>query len=149
MKRKVFKTNKSVDFPAFSQAIIAGDFIFLSGQCAIGKEATIKDISDHKLKNIPVKSMSFREQMGMTLNNVKTILEEAGTSMENVVRTRVYLANMDDYDEMCEIYSKFFPKDPPARCTIEVSRLVLNLLVEVEVTAILPDKKTGAQRKRR
>lgn len=148
MKRKVFQTDKVVDFPAFSQAIIAGNFIFLSGQCAIGKEATIKDISDHKLENIPVKPMSFREQMEMTLNNVKTILKEAGTSMKNVVRTRVYLANMADYDEMCEIYSKFFPKDPPARCTIEVSRLVLDLLVEVEVTALLPEKKI-IRRKRR
>ena|SRR3989339_458628 len=100
MERKVFRTDKVVDFPAFSQAIIVGDFIFLSGQCAIGKEASIKDISDHKLGNIPVKPMSFREQMEMTLNNVKTILEEAGTSLRNVVKTRVSLANMENYDEM-------------------------------------------------
>jgi 2-iminobutanoate/2-iminopropanoate deaminase len=140
MERKVFRTDKIVDFPAFSQAIIAGNFIFLSGQCAIGKEATIKDISDHKLENIPIGEMSFREQAEMTLNNVKTILEEAETSMENVVRTRVYLANMDDYDEMCEVYNKFFPNDPPARCTIEVSRLVLDLLIEIEVTAIIPER---------
>jgi len=140
MERRVFKTDKAVDFPAFSQAIIAGNFIFLSGQCAISKEATIKDISDHKLENIPITEMSFREQAEMTLNNVKTILEEAGTSMGNVVRSRVYLADMDDYDEMCEVYSKFFPKDPPARCTVEVSRLVLDLLIEIEVTAMIPDK---------
>ncbi len=149
MKRKVFRTNKVADFPAFSQAIIAGDLIFLAGQCAIGKEATIKDISDHKLKNIPIQPLTFREQMEMVLNNVKTILEEAGTSLENVVRTNVYLAHMADYDEMSEIYSKFFPKDPPARCTVEVSRLVLDLLVEVEVTAVLPDRKKAVAKRRR
>ncbi len=140
MERKIFRSPKVVDFPAFSQAVIAGNFIFLSGQCAIGKEASIEDIRDHKLENIPVKEMNFREQAEMCLRNVKTILEDAGTSMENVVRTRVYLANMDDYDEMCKVYGKFFPKNPPARCTVEVSRLVLDLLIEVEVTAIIPDR---------
>ena len=50
------------------------------------------------------------------------------------------MADMADYDEMCEVYSKFFPKDPPARCTVEVSRLVLDLLIEIEVTAMIPDK---------
>lgn len=138
MKKKVFNTDKVANFPAFSQAVIAGDFIFLAGQCAIPREGGIGDISQHKLENIKVQEMGFREQAEMALNNVKTVLEEAGSSMENVVRTRVYLASMDDYDEMSRIYSRFFPKDPPARCTVEVSRLVLGLLIEIEVTAILP-----------
>lgn len=138
MKREIVKTDKVVDFPAFSQAIRVGNLLFLSGQCAIEKESSIRDISDHKLENIHVKPMTFREQTEMILTNIKIILEEAGTSLENVVTTRVYLTDMANYDALCEVYSSFFPKDPPARCTVEVSRLVCDLLVEIEAVAFIP-----------
>jgi 2-iminobutanoate/2-iminopropanoate deaminase len=139
MKREILRTDKVVDFPAFSQAIRVGNLLFLSGQCAIGKESSIKDISDHKLENIRIRPRNFREQTEMILNNVKTILEEAGTSLDNVVTTRVYLTDMANYDALCQVYSNFFPKDPPARCTVEVSRLVCDLLIEIEVVAFIPD----------
>jgi 2-iminobutanoate/2-iminopropanoate deaminase len=71
------------------------------------------------------------------LKNLAAVLEAAGGSMENVVKTTVYLKNLEDFSAMNEIYGTFFQKDPPARSTVEVSRLPRDVEVEIEAVALL------------
>ena len=75
-------------------------------------------------------------QTAHALDNVATILEAAGSSLEKVVRCVVYLRNMDDFPAMNEAYAPYFRTDPPARTTVEVSRLPRDCLIEIEATAL-------------
>jgi 2-iminobutanoate/2-iminopropanoate deaminase len=75
------------------------------------------------------------EQVRVTLDNLRTLLEEAGSSLRDVVRTTVYLAEMDDFKAMNEVYAGYFPENPPARTTIEAARLPMDFLVEIDAIA--------------
>lgn len=107
----------------YSHAIKAGNFVFLSGQIGIDPE-TGQLVSD-----------DIRVQTAMALENVKAILSEAGCSVESIVKTTVYLANMKYFDSMNEIYAKFFGSHRPARSCVAVAMLPKNALVEIEVIA--------------
>ena len=74
-------------------------------------------------------------QADRALQNIKAILEAGGSSLEHVVRTTVYLTNMDDFARVNTVYAKYFPRGFPARVCVEVSRLPLGALVEIDVTA--------------
>ncbi|HPI73761.1 MAG TPA: RidA family protein [bacterium] len=76
-------------------------------------------------------------QTRQALHNLQAILEAAGASMRQVVKTVVFLKNMDDFASMNQVYAAFFPEQPPARSTIEVARLPKNGLVEVEAVAVI------------
>lgn len=76
-------------------------------------------------------------QTRQALHNVQAILEAAGASMRQVVKTVVFLKNMDDFAAMNQVYAAFFPEQPPARSTIEVARLPKNGLVEIEAVAVI------------
>jgi len=76
-------------------------------------------------------------QTRQALHNLQAILETAGASMRQVVKTVVFLKNMDDFAAMNEVYAAFFPEQPPARSTIEVARLPKNGLVEIEAVAVI------------
>jgi 2-iminobutanoate/2-iminopropanoate deaminase len=124
MGRKIIRT---ADAPQaigpYSQAIEAGGFVFVSGQIPI----------DPKTGN--VLQGDIKAQAKLVLDNAKAILTAAGCSMARVVRTTIYLKNMADFTSVNEVYGSYFPTDPPARATVEVSRLPKDVAVEMDFTA--------------
>jgi len=124
MREIVSTDNAPRSIGPFSQAVKANGFVFVSGQVAL-------DPSTQKVIDGDVSAQTER-----TLLNVKAILEAAGSGLEKVVRSGVYLRNMGDFAAMNAVYGRFFVADHPARTTIEVSRLPLDVLVEVDVVAL-------------
>ena len=107
----------------YSQAIKSAGFIFLSGQVALDP------------KSGELTGGDIRQQTERTLNNIKGILEAAGANLHHVVKTTVFLKDMNDFAAMNEVYARYFTSAPPARSTVQVSRLPKDALVEIEVTA--------------
>lgn len=107
----------------YSQAIEVGDFIYTSGQIPI--DPTTGTFAEGGIK----------EQARQSLQNIKAILEEAGSSMEKVVKTTVFLADMNDFADMNSVYAEFFSEPYPARSAVAVKTLPKNALVEIEVVA--------------
>ena len=108
----------------YSQAIKANGFVFVSGQVAI----------DPVTNTLVSGDIAF--QTDRVLKNVSGILQAAGTSLDKVVRSTVFLKNMNDFTAMNEVYGKFFTAAPPARSTVEVARLPKDVLVEIDVIAL-------------
>ena len=108
-----------------SPAIVAGDFVFTSG--AIGIDP----------KTGQMAGPGFEEQAEQVLLNVEAVLEAAGSSSSRVVKTTVFLADMNDYPAMNEIYRRHFKQDPPARSAIQVAKLPANAKIEIEAVALL------------
>lgn len=108
----------------YSQAIVAGGFVFTAGQLGLvpGAKTLVEG--------------GIREQTRQALANVRAVLEAAGSSLERVVKTTVFLKDMNDFAAMNEVYATFFPQQPPARSTVEVARLPLDALVEIETVAL-------------
>jgi 2-iminobutanoate/2-iminopropanoate deaminase len=100
-----------------------GGLVFVSGQIPINPES--KELV----------SGSIGDETRQVLRNLKAVLEEAGSGLDKVVKATVFLKNMDDFVEMNQVYSEFFKKDPPARSTVEVSRLPKGVRIEVEAIA--------------
>jgi 2-iminobutanoate/2-iminopropanoate deaminase len=109
----------------YSQAIRANGFVFVSGQVAIDP-ATQQVIQG-----------DIAVQTDRALKNLSAILKAAGTGLEKVVRSTVFLKNIGDFAAMNEVYGKFFTAAPPARSTVEVARLPKDLLVEIDVIALV------------
>jgi 2-iminobutanoate/2-iminopropanoate deaminase len=108
----------------YSQAIRAGDLVFVSGQLALRP--------DHA----EIVSDSIQEQTEQVFANVRAILEEAGSGLDRLVKTTVYLADLGDFGGMNEVYAKHVGSQPPARATIEVSGLPSGAKVEIEAIAL-------------
>lgn len=109
----------------YSQAVKASGFIYLSGQVALDPKTGDLTGSD------------IRQQTERTLENVKGILEGAGSNLHHVVKTTVFLKDMNDFVAMNEVYARYFAAAPPARSTVQVSRLPKDALLEIEVIAVL------------
>lgn len=109
----------------YSQAIKAGDLLFTSGQIPI-------DPGTGQLISGGVK-----EQTARVLENLKAVLEAAGSSLANVIKTTVYLSDMNDFSQMNMVYAQFFDRTKPARSTVEVSRLPKDVKVEIDAVATL------------
>ena len=107
----------------YSQAIRAGGFVFVSGQLALQPGA--KELSGG----------SIEEQTEQVFANLRAILEAAGTSLERLVKTTVFLQNLDDFQGMNSVYAKHVGDVPPARSTFEVAKLPSGALVEIEAIA--------------
>lgn len=107
----------------YSQGIKSGGFIFLSGQVALDP------------KSGELTGGDIRQQTERTLNNIKAILEAAGANLHHVVKTTVFLKDLNDFAAMNEVYSRYFTTAPPARSTVQVARLPKDALVEIEVIA--------------
>lgn len=122
MERKIHKSAYSPAAGPYSTAIEAGDFIFISGQLGIDPQ------SGEPLKDI-------NQAARQSLASIRTILSEIGLDMRNIVRTTIYLKNMADFPAINEIYAEFFPADPPARSTVEVSHLPKGALIEIDAIA--------------
>ena len=126
MGKSIIKTDKAPQaIGPYSQGVKVekGGLIFVSGQIPISPESG------------ELISGSIGDETRQVLKNLKAILEEAGSGLDKVVKTCVFLKNMDDFAEMNQVYSEFFQKDPPARSTVEVSRLPKGVRIEVEATA--------------
>ena len=108
----------------YSQAVRAGSLVFVSGQIPVDP-----------LTGEVVKG-DIRAQTRRVLENLKGVLEAAGSSLEKVVKTTVFLANMGDYGAVNEVYAEFFSGSRPARATVEVARLPKDVGVEIEAIAI-------------
>ncbi len=123
--KKVVATDKAAGaIGPYSQAIIAGNLVFTSGQ--MGKTAD------------GVMPEGVEAQAKQALENVKVILEAAGSGMDKVVKTLVFITNMDDFAKVNAIYATFFKEGSyPARSCVEVSRLPGGCLVEIEAVALL------------
>ncbi|MEN6548391.1 MAG: RidA family protein [Armatimonadia bacterium] len=110
----------------YSQAVRAGGFLFCSGVIPLDPET-----------KKPVEG-GIAEQTRRVLDNLTMLLDDCGTSMWRVVKTTVFLQNMEHFAEFNAIYAEYFPHDPPARSTVQVARLPLDVLIEVEAIAQLP-----------
>jgi len=108
----------------YSQAVDAGSIVITSGQLPIDPATGA------------FASGGIAGQTRQSLRNVQAVLAQAGLGMENIVKTTVFLQDMDDFAAMNEVYATFFPAEPPARSAVEVARLPRNALVEIEAIAV-------------
>jgi 2-iminobutanoate/2-iminopropanoate deaminase len=123
--REVISTNEGPKaIGPYSQAIKANGFVFVSGQVPL----------DPVTNTLVSGDVGF--QTDRVMKNLKGILTAAGTSLEKVVKSSVFLKNMNDFSAMNEVYGKYFPSAPPARSTVEVARLPKDVLVEIDVIAL-------------
>jgi 2-iminobutanoate/2-iminopropanoate deaminase len=109
----------------YSQAIRANGFLYVSGQIALDA------------KTGALVGTTIQEQTERTLENVKGIVEGSGLNMHHVVKTTVFLKDMNDFAAMNEVYARYFTSAPPARSTVQVARLPKDALVEMEAIAVL------------
>lgn len=123
MKKVISTTNAPAAIGPYSQAIEANGFVFASGQIPVNPANG----------EIPAGIEAQAEQV---MTNMKNLLEAAGTSLDNVVKTTVFIKSMDDFATINGIYSKYFEKDCPARSCVEISRLPKDVLLEMEAIAV-------------
>ncbi len=125
MSKEIIKTNKAPQaIGPYSQAVKSRDLLFVSGQVPVNP-------ATGELKG------EIKEQTRQVLENLKSILEAAGGSLASVVKTTVFLKNLDDFTTMNAIYQEYFPSEQPARSTIEVSRIPRGASIEIEAIAII------------
>ncbi len=126
MKKEIISTSKA---PAavgpYSQAVKAGNMLFVSGQIPFIPE-TMELVSE-----------DVKEQTARSLENVKAILEEAGASFADVIKATVFIKDMNDFGKINEVYAEYFGDNKPARACVEVARLPKDVKVEIEVIAFV------------
>jgi 2-iminobutanoate/2-iminopropanoate deaminase len=115
----------------YSQAIRAGDLVFVSGQLALRPGAS------------EIEAAGIAEQTEQVMQNLKAILEAAGSGLDRLVKTTVFLQDLRDFQGMNEVYARHVGEHPPARSTVEVARLPSGALVEVEAVALVEPGRTG------
>jgi 2-iminobutanoate/2-iminopropanoate deaminase len=125
MKEIVSTTNAPGAIGPYSQAIKAGGMVFCSGQIPIDP-ATGEFVSD-----------VVSEQTEQVLKNLSEVLNAAGTSLDGVVKTTVFLADMNDFAEMNEVYGRYFSDNKPARATVQAARLPRDAKVEIDCIAVM------------
>ena len=108
----------------YSSGVLAGQYVFTSGQAGV-------DPATGKLVEGGIEA-----QTRQTLSNIAAILQGAGSSLANVLKTTVFLASMDDFQAMNRVYAEFFGQNPPARTTVQAARLPMGALVEIEAIAL-------------
>jgi 2-iminobutanoate/2-iminopropanoate deaminase len=126
MEKNIINTiNAPAAIGPYSQGVKVGNLLYTSGQLAINA-ATGEFIND-----------DIKRATAQSLDNVKAILEEAGTTLDKVVKTLVFLKDMNDFADMNEVYSQYFSTNPPARSCVQAGKLPKDALVEIEVIAIV------------
>ena len=123
MKTIISTTNAPGAIGPYSQAVQLGNLVFTSGQVPLDP-ATGQIVAG-----------GVEAQTTQALANVKAVLEAAGSSLEKVVKTTVFIKDMNDFPLVNKVYATFFPAEPPARSCVEVARLPKDVLVEVEAIA--------------
>lgn len=123
MKREVIHTNNAPGaIGPYSQGIIVGDFVYTSGQIPINPATGVME-TDIKLAT------------KQSMENVEAILEAAGTSLENVVKTSIFLKDLNDFAAVNEVYGTYFTENPPARSCVQVAKLPKDAVIEIEAIA--------------
>lgn len=126
MKNEIISTEKAPGaIGPYSQAIKAGNMIFCSGQIPI-------DVATGEFVSLDV-----AEQTEQVLKNLTAVLEAAGASLNDVVKTSVFLADMNDFAAMNEVYGRYFSENKPARATVQAARLPRDARVEIECIAVV------------
>ncbi|MFN0138834.1 MAG: RidA family protein [Pyrinomonadaceae bacterium] len=125
MKETISTNNAPGAIGPYSQAIKAGDLVFCSGQIPIDP-LTGEFVSD-----------LVAEQTEQVLKNLDAVLKAAGTSLDNVVKTTVFLADMNDFAEMNDVYGRYFSENKPARATVQAARLPRDAKVEIDCIALI------------
>ena len=120
-KRRAVKTGPPNGL--FTPAIITGDLVFTSGQIGIDAKGQLAE--------------GFEGQFQQVFKNLTAVLDASGSSIDHVVKATVFLADMNDYNTLNELYKKQFKGDPPARTTVQVARLPRDAKIEIEVVAVL------------
>lgn len=123
-KHAILAQNAPRPIGPYSQAIKSGNLVFCSGQIAL-------DPTTGQMAGADVE-----EQTRRVMENVKAVLDAAGSSLDHVLKTTIFLKSMNDFPKVNEIYGTYFSATPPARSTVEVARLPKDALVEVEVVAL-------------
>ena len=124
MKQVIHTNNAPAAIGPYSQAIKAGNMLFISGQIPV--DPATGDFAGADIET----------QTRQSLTNVKAILAEAGLGLENVVKTTVFLKDMNDFAAMNGVYSEFFTENCPARAAVQVAKLPKDALVEIEAIAV-------------
>ena len=125
MERQIVSTeNAPKPVGPYSQAVKAGNILFVSGQIPI-KPATGKLEKD-----------SFEHQCRLVLNNLKAIIEAAGSSLDKVIKVNIYVVDLGKFSELNAIYSEYFGNSKPARACVQVAKLPLDADVEIEAVSI-------------
>jgi 2-iminobutanoate/2-iminopropanoate deaminase len=125
MKQVILTDRGPKPIGPYSQAVRSNGFLFVSGQVALDP------------KSGEFVGTDIRQQTERVLDNLKAILEAAGVSLHHVVKTTVFLKDMNDFTAMNETYARYFTAAPPARSTVQAARLPKDALVEIDVIAAL------------
>ena len=126
MKKEALQIGSPAANAPYSPVVRAGDLLFVSGQVGMG--------DDNKLVE-----GGFEAECRQCLARLRSLLEGAGASLEHVVKTTVFLMDMDNFSKLNEIYREHFPTDRPARTCIQVAKLPVGAIVEIEAIAVTPD----------
>ena len=125
MKEAIHTDRAPAAIGPYSQAVRAGSLLFVSGQIPLDPA------SGQLVEN------TIQAQTARSLENLKAILTQAGGTLDNVVKTTVFLKDMEDFVEMNRVYKTYFPENCPARSAVQVARLPKDVLVEIEAIAVL------------
>ncbi len=126
MARKTLQTEKAaVTGGPYSQAVIHGGLVYLSGQVAMDPQTNQPRLGD------------IRQETEVVMQNIGILLAEAGSSLERVLKVTVYLGSMEDYPAFNQVYRHYFPQDPPARTCVAVAGLPLGVKVEMDLVAAI------------
>ena len=124
MTKEVINTNNAPEaIGPYSQGVIVGDFVYTSGQIPLNP-VTGELVTDIKLAT------------KQSMENIKAILEEAGTSLNNVVKTSIFLKDLNDFEAVNEVYGTYFIENKPARSCVQVAKLPKDAVIEIEALAV-------------
>lgn len=124
MTKEVINTNNAPEaIGPYSQGVIVGDFVYTSGQIPLNP-VTGELVTDIKLAT------------KQSIENIKAILEEAGTSLNNVVKTSIFLKDLNDFEAVNEVYGTYFIENKPARSCVQVAKLPKDAVIEIEAIAV-------------
>ena len=124
MTKEVINTNNAPEaIGPYSQGVIVGDFVYTSGQIPLNP-VTGELVTDIKLAT------------KQSMENIKAILEEAGTSLNNVVKTSIFLKDLNDFEAVNEFYGTYFIENKPARSCVQVAKLPKDAVIEIEAIAV-------------
>lgn len=124
MKKVINTKNAPAAIGPYSQGLIVGDLVYTSGQLPLNPETKVLETE-------------IKAATKQSLENCKAILEEAGTSIDKVFKTTVFLKDLGDFSAMNEVYSEYFSQEPPARSCFQVAKLPMDAPIEIEVIATI------------
>ncbi len=128
--KKVFYTNNAPEPKGpYSQAVIHDGLLYVSGQIPVDP------VTGELIRG------TVEEETAAVLNNIKIITEDAGASMDGILKLTCYLADMDDFPRFNEVYEKYFPQYPPARTAFQAGKLPLDVQIEIDAIVALPSRK--------